>query len=146
LTGSGHIWPDPGRFGQIRPEFGPPVTGCRHRQNSGGLISTPAVFRRPTIAKFWRSDIKHECKDEELNFGKRFTVLKIVNRFSKIKEAFTVKPKMIFVDHYFRPYQIPKNDQKSFYTETNKDHLIFLNAGTVMQFCLNFYTMLTASL
>jgi hypothetical protein len=28
-----------------------------------------------------------------------------VNRFPKIKEAFTVKPKMIFVDHYFRPYQ-----------------------------------------
>jgi hypothetical protein len=32
-----------------------------------------------------------------------------VNRFPKIKEAFTVKPKMIFVDHYFRPYQTPKN-------------------------------------
>jgi hypothetical protein len=83
----------------------------------------PTGFRRPTIAKFWRSDIKHGCKDEELNFGKRFTVLKIVNHFPKIKEAFMVKPKMIFVDHYFRPYQTPKNAeiifQKSFYAETD---------------------------
>jgi hypothetical protein len=63
------------------------------------------------------------CKEEELNFGKRFTVLKIVNRFPKIKEAFTVKTKMIFVDHYFRPNQTPENAeiifQKSFYAETN---------------------------
>jgi hypothetical protein len=28
-----------------------------------------------------------------------------VNRFPKIKEGFTVKPKIIFVNHYFRPYQ-----------------------------------------
>jgi hypothetical protein len=63
------------------------------------------------------------CKEEELNFGKRFTVLKIVNRFPKIKEDFTVKPKMIFVDCYFRPNQTLKNAeiifQKSFYAETN---------------------------
>jgi len=83
----------------------------------------PAGFQRPAIAKFCRSDIKHSCKDEELNFEKRITVLKIVNRFPKIKETFTVKSKMIFVDHYFRPYQTSKNVeiifQKSFYSETN---------------------------
>jgi hypothetical protein len=28
-------------------------------------------------------------------------------RFPKIKEGFTVKLKMIFVDHYFRPCQTP---------------------------------------
>jgi hypothetical protein len=68
-------------------------------------------------------DIKYACKDEELNFRKRFTVLKIVNRFPKIKEAFTVKPKMIFVDCYFHPNQTPENAeiifQKSFYAKTN---------------------------
>jgi len=36
---------------------------------------------------------------------KRFTVLKIVNRFSKIKETFTIKLKIIYVDHYFCLYQ-----------------------------------------
>lgn len=65
------------------------------------------IFERPTIVGFGQSDIKRTCKDEEYNFGKRFTVLKIVNRFPKIKEGFTVKPKMIFVDRYFRPYQTP---------------------------------------
>jgi len=64
-------------------------------------------FGRPTITRFGQSDIKHACNDKEYNFGKRFTVLKPVNRFPKIKEAFTVKTKIVFVDHYFRPYQIP---------------------------------------
>jgi hypothetical protein len=127
LTGSGRILAILARFGwinsgsvQIRaawPEFGPPMAVFRHRHISDGLIPatgccrTPAPigFRGLTIAKFWRSNIKHACKEEELNFGKRFTVLKIVSRFPKIKEAFTVKPKMIFVDHYFRPYQTSKN-------------------------------------
>jgi hypothetical protein len=65
------------------------------------------IFERPTIVGFRQSDIKRAFKDEEYNFGKRFTVLKSVNRFPKIKEGFTVKPKMIFVDRYFRPYQTP---------------------------------------
>jgi hypothetical protein len=65
------------------------------------------IFERPTIAGFDQPDIKRACKDEEYNFGKRFTVFKTVNRFPKIKEGFTVKPKMVFVDRYFRPYQTP---------------------------------------
>jgi hypothetical protein len=65
------------------------------------------IFERPTIAGFDRSNIKRACKDEKYNFGKRFTVFKTVNRFPKIKEGFTVKPKMVFVDRYFRPYQTP---------------------------------------
>jgi hypothetical protein len=36
-------------------------------------------------------------------------MVKTVNRFSKIKEVFTVKPKMISVDHYFRPHQTSEN-------------------------------------
>jgi replicative DNA helicase len=40
---------------------------------------------------------------------KRFTILKAVNRFSKIKETFTVKLKMIFVDYHFQLHQTPKN-------------------------------------
>jgi hypothetical protein len=36
-------------------------------------------------------------------------VFKIVSRFAKIKEAFTVKLKMISVNHYFRPHQTLKN-------------------------------------
>jgi hypothetical protein len=70
-------------------------------------ISAPPGFRRPTIAGFWQSDIKRKCKDEEFNFEKRFTAFKIVNRFPKIKEAFTIKLKLIFVDYYFHPYQTP---------------------------------------
>jgi hypothetical protein len=42
---------------------------------------------------------KRACKNEEFKFIKRFTVLKTVNCFSKIKEAFTVKLKMISVEH-----------------------------------------------
>jgi hypothetical protein len=76
------------------------VAGCRR-------IPGQTVFRWPDDAGFGQSDIKHACKDEEYNFEKRFTVFKTVNRFPKIKETFTVKPKMIFVDHYFRPYQTP---------------------------------------
>jgi hypothetical protein len=64
----------------------------------------PPKFRRPTIAGFRQSDIKRAYKDKEFNFEKRFTAFKIVNRFPKIKEGFTVKPKMIFVDYYFHPY------------------------------------------
>jgi hypothetical protein len=45
---------------------------------------------------------------------KRFTIFKIVIRFPKIKEAFMVKLKMIFVDHYFCPHQTPKNAEKHF--------------------------------
>jgi hypothetical protein len=77
-----------------------PFTGCCR------VLALPR-FQQPTIAKFRQSDIKHACKDKEFNFGKRFTIFKTVNRFPKIKEAFTVKPKIIFVDHYFRPYQTP---------------------------------------
>jgi len=67
--------------------------------------SDAAWFRRPTIVGFRQSDIKRACKDKEFNFGKRFTVFKTVNHFSKIKEGFTIKLKITFVDHYFRPYQ-----------------------------------------
>jgi len=33
--------------------------------------------------------------------------LKTKNRFSKNKETFTIKLKMISVDHYFCPHQTP---------------------------------------
>jgi len=36
------------------------------------------------------------------------------HRFLKIKEAFTIKLKMIFVDHYFRLHQTPKNVENIF--------------------------------
>jgi hypothetical protein len=63
------------------------------------------------------------CKNEKFKSGKRFMVFKTVNRFPKIKEAFTVKLKMIFVDYYFCPHQTPDNAEiifyKTFYAETN---------------------------
>jgi hypothetical protein len=78
-----------------RPEFGGrhpvSVDGFRRRQDTDDRMlsdSGPVGFRRSTIAKFWQSDIKRACKKEEFNFGKRFTVLKIVNRFLKIKEGY----------------------------------------------------------
>jgi hypothetical protein len=86
-----------------RQDFGAsiiPVAGCCR-------IPVPLGFRRPTSARFRQLDIKRVCKDEKYNFRKRFTVFKAINRFPKIKEVFTVKPKMVFVDHYFRPYQTP---------------------------------------
>jgi hypothetical protein len=45
----------------------------------------------------------HKCisKNENFKFRKRFMVFKTVNHFLKIKEVFTVKQKIIFVDHYF---------------------------------------------
>jgi hypothetical protein len=66
-----------------------------------------------------------------LNPEKRLTVLKTVNYFSKIKEAFRVKLKMIFVDHYFYTHQTPKIIeiifQKTFYAETNGAVVLFTN-------------------
>jgi hypothetical protein len=104
-------------FCQFRPESGPLASGdggkmspdsCAGRIPTIGCCRTPvpAGFQQSTIAEFRQSDLKRACKDEEFNFGKQFMILKIVNRFSKIKEAFTVKLKMISVDHYFQPYQI----------------------------------------
>jgi hypothetical protein len=84
------------------------VAGFRRRQyffDRMLLDSDAAGFLRPNIAGFRQLDIKHEWKELEFNFRKRFTIFKTVNRFLKIKEAFTVKPKMIFVDNYFLPYQ-----------------------------------------
>jgi hypothetical protein len=60
---------------------------------------------------------KRACKNEEFKS-------RTVNRFPKIKEAYIVKLKMIFVNHYFRPYETPKNAEnifkKTFYAETNR--------------------------
>jgi hypothetical protein len=43
------------------------------------------------------------------NMRAKMKSLKTVNLFPKIKEAFTVKLKMISIDLYFRFHQIPKN-------------------------------------
>jgi hypothetical protein len=100
--------PDSSHFDQIQPasdhgwipaSFG----GNLVRRNS----ATVTGFQRRTLAGFRQSDIKRACKNEEFNFEKRFIVFKTVNRFPKIKETFTVKLKMIFVGHYFCPYQTP---------------------------------------
>jgi len=124
LAGSGKIqsdaagfwpWPDSSQFlsESGSTAFG---DGCRMSPNSGASnipvagccrIPTLPEFRRPTIAEFRQSDIKCSCMEKEFNFGKRFTVFKTVNHFSKIKKTFTVKLKIIFVDHYFCPYQTP---------------------------------------
>jgi len=52
---------------------------------------------------------KRVYKDEELKSIKQITVFKTVNRFLKIKKTFTVKVKMISVDHHFQLRQTPKN-------------------------------------
>jgi hypothetical protein len=104
LAGSRPFWPNPtgtGDGGRMSPDSGAcsiPVAGCCR-------IPVLPGFRRLTTARFRQSDIKCACKDEEFNFEKQFTVLKTVNSFPKIKKCFTVKPKMIFIDHYFRPSQ-----------------------------------------
>jgi hypothetical protein len=100
-------WPDSDHFGriwpassQIRPESGLPASG-----NGGRVSSDVAEFRcrldsddRPLLDfGYWISNV--HVNDKEFNFGKWFTIFKTVNCFPKIKEGFTVKPKMIFVDH-----------------------------------------------
>jgi hypothetical protein len=54
-------------------------------------------------------------------YGKRFTLLKNVNHFSKFIKHFWSNGNHFSIDHYFRPYQTPKNTetifQKSFYAE-----------------------------
>jgi hypothetical protein len=136
-------WPDPHRFGRISAVL------ARSGQlltmdeiwsagiwrwwpdlGTGSILAirccqtpVPTGFRQSTIVEFRQSDIKRACKNEEFNFGKQFTVLKTVNRFRKIKEVFTVKLKMIFVDHYFSPRPNTVNAEiifhESFYAETN---------------------------
>jgi hypothetical protein len=96
----GQIWPASDHGRNLVHRHSATMIGCRR-------IPAPHEFQRPTLAGFRQSDIKCACKDEEFNFEKRFTVFKTVNSFSKIKEAFTIKLKMIFVNHYFRPYQTP---------------------------------------
>jgi hypothetical protein len=58
-----------------------------------------------------------------LKLEKLFTVLKRGNYFTKIKENFLVKLKMVSVDYYFTPHQTPENTKndflKLFYVETN---------------------------
>lgn len=97
---------------RFRLDFSLPKSGDGGRMSPNSNVGRISVteragFRRLTIAWLRQSDIKHACKDEEFNFRKRFTILKIINRFLKIKEIFTFKLKMIFVDHYFCPYQTP---------------------------------------
>jgi hypothetical protein len=98
----GQIGPD---FGQFQPESGPPAFGDGGRMSPDSdagcipmfeccRILVPLGFRRSTNVGFRESDIKHAWKkNKEFNFG-------------IITKSFTVKQKMIFVDHYFRPYQI----------------------------------------
>jgi hypothetical protein len=53
-------------------------------------------------ARSW-AGVGRACRFENEMFKveKWFTVLKIVNHFSKIKDEFSVKRKIFFVDHYF---------------------------------------------
>jgi hypothetical protein len=72
---------------------------------SGG-VRLPTNFS----AQRWRIPINVHARMKRLNFP-------------KFKVAFTVKLKMISIDHYFRLNQTPKNTenifQKTFYAETN---------------------------
>jgi hypothetical protein len=123
LAWSGRIPAVLARFGRIRPasdhgrilaSFGRNLV-CRHPATVAGCrwIMASTVFRWPDVAGFWpRLDSDDQplpdSGNQVSNVGARAKTLisvKTVNRFSKIKEAFMVKPKMIFVDHYFRPYQ-----------------------------------------
>jgi hypothetical protein len=55
-------------------------------------------------------------------FNTYYTVLRTVNHFSKIKKAFSVKLKMISVDHHFRLYQTLKNKKLYIYISENILH------------------------
>jgi hypothetical protein len=53
--------------------------------------------------------VVYQFENVTLKLEKWFTVLKRGNHFTEIKEDFSVKLKMIFVDYYFTPHQTPKN-------------------------------------
>jgi hypothetical protein len=49
-------------------------------------IPVPPGFQQSSIVGFQQSDIKRTCNNEEFNSKKRFTVLKTVNRFQKLRK------------------------------------------------------------
>jgi hypothetical protein len=69
-----------------------------------GYQQTPMLVG-PSVTDFHR----RACKNEEFKSDKLFTVFKIVTRFLKIKEAFTINLELISVDYHFLLHQIPKN-------------------------------------
>jgi pyocin large subunit-like protein len=85
------------------------LTGCRR-------IPAPAGSRWPDVVGFRRqldSDdrLLPNSSNQISNMRAKMKCLisenNLCKSFSKIKEVFTVKLKINFVDHYFRPYQIP---------------------------------------
>jgi hypothetical protein len=93
--------------GQIQP-------GSDHGRNLARRHPAPAVFRWPNDARFQpglnfdnQPLLDSDNRISNVRVKTKSLILKkvkIVNRFPKIKKAFTVKPKMIFFDYYFHPY------------------------------------------
>jgi hypothetical protein len=81
------------------------IVGIRHRSVA------VAGFQQASLAEFLpgsariRQDPIRSCRI--LAILARSSYFKTINRFLKIKKAFTIKLKIIFVDHYFCPYQTP---------------------------------------
>lgn len=61
-------------------------------------------------------------QNEEFKFKKRFTVFKTINRFPKIKKAFTVKLKIISVNLFSVAPNTEKYKQKKYFTHKQTDH------------------------
>jgi hypothetical protein len=70
-----------------------------------GLGRVPAMSRAGPDWVPTRSDgilaVVYQFENVTLKFEKLFTVLKRENYFTEIKEDFSVKLKMIFIDYYF---------------------------------------------
>jgi hypothetical protein len=112
--------PDSGKLAKIWSPDSPTgqIPACLLESSGGRWHRNPCdripKFRLPTNSNVrrWRIPTNVSAGMKSLNLKtdlRLFTIFKTVNRFLKIKEVFTVKMKIIFVDHHFRLYQTPKN-------------------------------------
>jgi hypothetical protein len=68
-----------------------------------GWVSSRSWMGPEQVSAWSWAGVGRACcfENEMFKVGKWFMVLKIVNHFSKIKEEFSVKMKIFYVDHYF---------------------------------------------
>jgi len=100
--------------------------GYQNLRTFDGRFGLPTNFD----ARRWRILTKVLAKMKSLNpendLRLFFYLKKIVNRFLKMKETFTVKLKIIFVDHHFELHQTLKNTKyfSKNILHPNTDHYI----------------------
>jgi hypothetical protein len=88
-------------------------------QSFGGGLVKFRHWSDGVLAKFKRSSDDLRMRNSNLKNYLRFKK-KNRNYFTKIKEAFSVKSKIFFINYYFRSHKILKNMKIFFYTKTKE--------------------------